>query len=143
MSNHLNHNILNNKRIRSRSNSSSREKADTSKRSKLISSEKEKELLQMVIQIDGNKKTHCEFCKKDITKTMKIMCAECQNLVFCIDCIVSGENNNPEKHHRHDYHIIDKLSFPIFSEDWSANEELLLLNGKINLIYFINFYLYF
>ena len=144
MSNHLNHNILNNKRSRSRSNSSSREKGETSRRTKQISAEREKELIQKVIHIDGNKKTHCEFCKKDISNTIKIVCSECPNLVYCVDCIVNGENNIPEKHHRHDYHFIDKLSFPIFSEDWTANEELLLLNGKINyiiLLYFIYLYI--
>ena len=144
MSNHLNHNILNNKRSRSRSYSSSREKGETSRRTKQISAEREKELIQKVILIDGNKKTHCEFCKKDISNTIKIVCSECPNLVYCVECIVNGENNNPEKHHRHDYHFIDKLSFPIFSEDWTANEELLLLNGKLKyiiLLYFIYIYI--
>ena len=133
MNNLLNHNILNNKRSRSRSTSSSREKGDNSKRAKQISLERELELIQRLIQIDGNKKTNCEFCKKDITKTIKIMCAECQSLLYCVECLVSAENNNLEKTHRHDYHIIDKLSFPIFSEEWTANEELLLLNGKYNI----------
>ena len=129
-------NILNNKRNRSRSNSSSREKLDVSRRSKLISSEKEKELNQIVIHIDGNKKIYCEYCKKDISKNMKFVCAECPNIVYCPECLINFDNTNQEKQHRHDYHIVDKLSFPIFSEDWNANEELLLLNGKIYFIFF-------
>ena len=141
MNNLLNHNILNNKRSRSRSTSSSREKGENSKRTKQNSTEREIELIQRAIQIDGVKKTNCEFCKKDITKTMKFICSECQNLVYCVECLVSGENNIAEKIHKHDYHIIDKLAFPIFSEDWTANEELLLLNGKFNLYILLLYYL--
>lgn len=132
MSNHLNHNILNNKRSRSRSNSSSREKAEVSRRTRQISTEKDRELMQLLLQVDSNKKTNCETCKKDISKTMKFVCSECTGHVACVDCLVKDESNDQDKHSRHDYHIIDKLGFPIFSSDWTALEELLLLNGKIN-----------
>ena len=139
MSNHLSHNILNNKRSRSRSNSSGKEKSGHWRRTKALTTEKEKEMLQLLIQQDGNKKTHCEFCKKDISKTMKIVCADCQNLVYCVQCLVTEECGEVEKHQKHDFHIVDKLGFPVFAEEWNASEELLLLNGNFLFFIFIHF----
>lgn len=59
---------------------------------------------------------------------MKIYCAECKNIDLCVNCFANGvEFNNHKKNH--DYHIINKLNFPLFYENWNAEEELLLLEG--------------
>jgi len=73
-------------------------------------------------------KVHCDFCDKEITKHTKILCSECPDLDICVNCFSSGAEN--EKHKRnHQYHIINKLNFPLFDDTWTAEEELLMLEG--------------
>jgi transcriptional adapter 2-alpha len=73
-------------------------------------------------------KVHCDFCDKEITKHTKILCAECPDLDICVNCFSTGAEN--EKHSKnHSYHVINKLNFPLFDENWTADDELLLLEG--------------
>ena len=80
-------------------------------------------LMQYTLKIEGYQKYYCEFCNKNITQTIKIICSSCKNIHYCINCLISEK-------HKHDFHISDKLSFSIFNNDWQANEELILLYGK-------------
>ncbi len=78
----------------------------------------------------GGKKTlyFCRYCKRDITQTCRIKCAVCENVELCTDCFCAGANfENHENSHA--YQVSDCLDFPIFCADWSAGEELLLLEG--------------
>lgn len=45
-----------------------------------------------------------------------------------LQCFLSGRSLGPHKAH-HAYRIISSHSFPIFSADWGADEELLLIEG--------------
>lgn len=71
---------------------------------------------------------HCDFCEKDITKYTRVICAVCKDLDICANCFASGQEDG--RHLRsHDYHIVNKLDFPLFDAEWSAEEELMLIDG--------------
>ncbi len=74
-------------------------------------------------------KVHCGNCEKDITKHARVQCVECPGLLeICMNCFLNlcEFNNHTPKH---SYRLINKLNFPLFVEDYTAEEELLLLEG--------------
>ena len=76
----------------------------------------------------------CSYCKRDTTNQCRIKCAECKDFQLCADCFAVGVELYPHSN-VHSYRVVDSLEFPIFTRDWSANEELLLLEG----IFYFNF----
>jgi len=94
-------------------------------------SEEFKEVQKTVFGVDHTNKLFCQFCKKDITKSVKIACAICPKTIYCIECLVSSKGIDDKTQHKHDYYIIDKLSMSFFTSDWTANEEILLIIGKL------------
>ena len=70
-----------------------------------------------------NTNIKCKICQKDITKNIKFYCNTCADFIFCINCFLLSKH--PKSH---DYHIIDNVQFPLYMEDWSANEEHKLLS---------------
>ncbi|KAE8240116.1 hypothetical protein A4X13_0g7933 [Tilletia indica] len=72
---------------------------------------------------------HCDGCGSDITLTVRIRCAgECQNFDLCGSCFCSGTETARHKAW-HDYRVIEQHAYPIFTADWGADEELLLIDG--------------
>lgn len=76
----------------------------------------------------------CDSCKRDLTHTVRIKCADpvcCQTdepVDICPGCFCAGKEFG--KHKRwHAYRVIEMNSYPIFTEDWGADEELLLITG--------------
>ncbi|KAJ7071415.1 hypothetical protein C8F01DRAFT_1110445 [Mycena amicta] len=75
----------------------------------------------------------CDSCACDLTHTIRIKCADpaCQSgegVDICPPCFCQGKEF--ANHRRgHAYRVIEFNSYPIFSEDWGADEELLLLKG--------------
>lgn len=83
-------------------------------------------------QIDDKEppKYHCDACSNDVTNTVRIRCADddCPDFDLCVTCFSSGAE--PMKHKTwHDYRIVKPHTFPIFTEDWDADEELLLIEA--------------
>jgi len=72
-------------------------------------------------------KMHCDICEKDISKHTKILCPKCK-LDLCVTCYADQAEINDHKAD-HPYHIINKLKFPLYCNDWTAEEELLLFEG--------------
>lgn len=75
-------------------------------------------------------KYHCDACSNDVTNTVRIRCADkdCPDFDLCVTCFCGGAE--PVKHKTwHDYRIVKPHNFPIFSEDWDADEELLLIEA--------------
>ncbi|KAJ7489951.1 hypothetical protein B0H11DRAFT_2156758 [Mycena galericulata] len=75
----------------------------------------------------------CDSCACDLTHTIRMKCADpaCQSedgVDICPPCFCAGKEF---RNHRrsHAYRVIEFNSYPIFSEDWGADEELLLLKG--------------
>ena len=71
-----------------------------------------------------NTNIKCKICSKDITKNIKFYCNTCSDFIFCIECF--GLSRHPKSH---DYHIIDNVNFPFYTEDWSINEEHKLISN--------------
>lgn len=114
---------------RSRSNSSLNSAESTKiKRTKVDPSQ---ELLDKATTVEPSVKINCAFCSRDISRTIRIICEECGNVEFCLDCLVLKKGGNGKiGQHCHDYHIVDKLDMNIFSKEWTAMEELTLLSSK-------------
>ena len=76
-------------------------------------------------------KIKCNLCNQNITKNIKIVCADCINISICLNCLIQNPRKklSTEDFHSHDYHILDNLKFSLFSTDWTAEEELKLIRG--------------
>ena len=75
-----------------------------------------------------NVQFHCDYCQKDITRSIRIRCAECTDLDLCIECFsVGAEIRGHLKTHK--YQVSDCLAYPLLTKDWHAHEEFLLLEG--------------
>ncbi|KAH8088374.1 hypothetical protein HD553DRAFT_268927, partial [Filobasidium floriforme] len=72
----------------------------------------------------------CDACSIDITHTVRIKCAAqgCEEVDLCPSCFSEGKELGGHKAW-HDYRVVETHSRPIFSEDWGADEELLLISG--------------
>lgn len=72
---------------------------------------------------------HCDVCGTDITLSVRIRCAGgCEDFDLCGTCFCAGAQVGD---HRawHDYQVIEQQAYPIFSPNWGADEELLLIDG--------------
>jgi transcriptional adapter 2-alpha len=76
----------------------------------------------------GAKVFHCDYCHRDITNQVRIRCAECQEFDLCLDCFSVGAEIQAHKR-THSYRVMEKLDFPVLSSDWTAHEELMLLQA--------------
>ena len=79
----------------------------------------------------GGKKEYfgCSYCKRDITQQLRIQCAVCDHYDLCGDCFAAGAQRFPHEN-THDYRVVDCIDIPLFSKDWTASEELLMLEGN-------------
>jgi transcriptional adapter 2-alpha len=71
---------------------------------------------------------HCDYCSKDISNTVRIRCAVCDEFEVCIECFIAGVELKGHQS-SHNYRVIDNMHFPFFETNWSADEEYLLLEG--------------
>ncbi|KAJ3905382.1 hypothetical protein F5879DRAFT_743788 [Lentinula edodes] len=76
---------------------------------------------------------HCDSCSSDLTHAIRIKCADpvCESgdgVDLCPTCFCAGKEFAGHKR-GHPYRVIEISSQPIFSEDWGADEELLLVKG--------------
>ncbi|KAL1895602.1 Transcriptional adapter ada2 [Sporothrix stenoceras] len=80
---------------------------------------------------EGGVKYVCDVCSVDITSTVRIRCAHpaCNEYDLCVLCFSSGKSSNAHQPATHPYRVIEQNSFPIFDQEWGADEELLLIEG--------------
>lgn len=71
---------------------------------------------------------HCDVCSSDCTNRIRVQCAICTDYDLCVPCFAAGSTTGDHKPW-HDYQIIEQNTYPIFDEDWGADEELLLIQG--------------
>lgn len=78
---------------------------------------------------------HCDVCGLDISSTVRISCATCENQPgasdtydLCCCCFLEGAESGTHKAF-HDYRVVEQHAYPIFCNDWGADEELLLIDG--------------
>ncbi|CAI5956462.1 unnamed protein product [Closterium sp. NIES-64] len=87
---------------------------------------------------------HCNYCHRDVTGEVRVKCAACVDFDLCAECFSVGAAAHlprtptmsclhgriltvPNPHHQ------DTMSFPLVREDWTADEEMLLLEGPCGL----------
>ncbi|KIK41266.1 hypothetical protein CY34DRAFT_806302 [Suillus luteus UH-Slu-Lm8-n1] len=75
----------------------------------------------------------CDCCQCDLTHSARIKCADpaCEpgdGVDICPACFCAGKEFAKHKA-GHAYRVIELHSYPIFSADWGADEELLLIEG--------------
>ncbi|CAK7266398.1 Transcriptional adapter ada2 [Sporothrix epigloea] len=80
---------------------------------------------------EGGVKYVCDVCSVDITSTVRIRCAHpaCNEYDLCVLCFSNGSSSNAHQPATHPYRVIEQNSFPIFDQEWGADEELLLVEG--------------
>lgn len=71
---------------------------------------------------------HCDYCSKDLSTSLRIKCAVCPDFDLCLECFSVGAEIRPHSSD-HAYRVVDNLSFPVYTLDWGADEEMLLLEG--------------
>eukprot|EP00871_Galdieria_phlegrea_P000946 jgi/Galph1/1852/GphlegSOOS_G526.1 len=71
---------------------------------------------------------YCNYCRRDVSRTLHIRCAECQDFDLCLDCFWNGLTLWPH-HPESPYRVIAPIYSPIYCEDWAALEEEFLLDG--------------
>eukprot|EP01071_Lankesteria_metandrocarpae_P010570 Lankesteria_metandrocarpae@DN5351_c1_g1_i1.p1 len=71
---------------------------------------------------------HCDFCGMDISNNIRIRCAECSDFDLCVDCFSRGREAKSHSNH-HGYMPVGHNTFSLFTKDWNADEELMLLEG--------------
>ncbi|KZV73525.1 SWIRM-domain-containing protein [Peniophora sp. CONT] len=75
----------------------------------------------------------CDGCGANLTHSIRLKCADpvClpgDGIDLCPRCFCEGKEFNQHKRH-HPYRVVELHAYPIFSEDWGADEELLLVDG--------------
>ncbi|OQS03942.1 transcriptional adapter 2-alpha [Thraustotheca clavata] len=85
---------------------------------------------------ESKDKVSCQYCTRDLTRLIRITCAECKPekgpLVLCIECFSVGVEEipcAPEHRKDHSYRVSDCLAYSIYEPEWTVDEELLLLEG--------------
>ncbi|XP_023635197.1 transcriptional adapter ADA2b isoform X2 [Capsella rubella] len=86
------------------------------------------ESTSMVPGTEGGGKYNCDYCQKDITGKIRIKCAVCPDFDLCVECMSVGAEITPHKCD-HPYRVMGNLTFPLICPDWSADDEMLLLEG--------------
>ena len=71
----------------------------------------------------------CVNCLEINPREVKIKCEECpEGLILCLECFSCGVEVGQHKKH-HSYSFFDPGSFPLFTPDWCAADELQLLDA--------------
>jgi len=70
--------------------------------------------------MNPSNKIQCDDCKRDISKSTKILVSSGD---YCPSCYANQSQYHSE------YHVINKLDFPLLDHEWTADEELLLFEG--------------
>lgn len=70
---------------------------------------------------------HCDACSRDLTHSIRIKCADtvCEasedGVDICPSCFCTGREFKAHKR-AHPYRVVELHSYPIFAEDWGADE---------------------
>ncbi|XP_057315004.1 transcriptional adapter 2-beta-like isoform X1 [Hydractinia symbiolongicarpus] len=72
-------------------------------------------------------KYHCNYCHADCSG-LRISCAECSDFDACLQCFASGAEMGNHKR-GHNYQLMDNGTFRLVVPEWTADEEMLLLDA--------------
>ncbi|KAJ3445866.1 transcriptional adapter 2-alpha [Anaeramoeba flamelloides] len=71
---------------------------------------------------------HCMYCEKDLSKSVIVKCAVCENVFLCPRCFSRGKQLYSHKSN-HSYQIFVSAKEPIYQRKWIYDEEIKLLEG--------------
>lgn len=73
---------------------------------------------------------HCST-NTDQDFQVRIRCVDsaCKDYDLCVPCFAAGEHSRNHKPASHSYQVVEQHAVPIFTDDWGADEEELLLEG--------------
>jgi transcriptional adapter 2-alpha len=77
----------------------------------------------------------CQLCDKDITNSIRIVCANCSKeklFIFCLQCLQKGKQNFGHTNEC-PYFVMDRLNYNLFSREFSAKDEIKLIQGLMKL----------
>ena len=74
------------------------------------------------------KKVYCLFCEREITKRTQVVCRECDHTVLCLVCFGKRIENSQHKS-VHKYSINQKMNLSLRDKNWTASQELILIEG--------------
>lgn len=101
------------------------------KKKKIKKQENDEEIskaIEKVSSIDFILDAHrCEICNQEISKSVMILCADC-GMLICLQCLANGKEKGDHKR-TDDYYPLNRLRHPLYSAEWSALEELMLIRG--------------
>jgi hypothetical protein len=61
--------------------------------------------------MNPSNKIQCDDCKRDITKSTKVLVADAD---YCVSCFSNLDDFPPQ------YHVINKLDYPLYDQEWTA-----------------------
>ncbi|TRM70261.1 hypothetical protein BD626DRAFT_392956 [Schizophyllum amplum] len=98
-----------------------------------VSQRKQAQIEEVQTVSEPGDQIHCDACGCDLTRSIRFKCSapECQTeegIDICPPCFCSGKEFANHKR-THPYRVIEFHSYPIFEEDWGADEELMLIKG--------------
>ncbi|KAJ2453588.1 Transcriptional adapter ada2 [Coemansia sp. RSA 2336] len=73
-------------------------------------------------------KFHCDNCQANVTDGVRISCCHCPEFDLCTTCFSQGVELGSHAND-HPYRVVTRNHFSIYAEDWTADEELLLIDG--------------
>ena len=73
-------------------------------------------------------KHSCRTCNRDIIDEYYIQCTRCKGFIQCLECFSVGAESTCHLRN-HPIIVMDPLTSPFFTTDWSSEEELLLLQS--------------
>ncbi|KAK8881836.1 Transcriptional adapter 2-alpha [Tritrichomonas musculus] len=71
---------------------------------------------------------HCSTCNREIIDENYIQCTFCKGFVQCLECFADGYEKDQHVK-EHPVILMDPSTPPVFSKDWTIEEELILLNS--------------
>lgn len=71
---------------------------------------------------------YCLICDREISGRTHISCSDCDHLTICIVCFSKGLEANQHKNN-HRYSVISKINVPLYVQNWTIQEELLLIEA--------------
>lgn len=78
----------------------------------------EEKLIKQALTQKPQLKANCTICGTDSSSNIRIIGKSLSE--YCLECLISLKV-------KENYHIVDKLNFPIFNSDWTIKEELQLI----------------
>lgn len=94
----------------------------------MSSGKKKQKKEEEVIQPRPNSRTCCSNCGRDVLEERYLVCTNCVEFICCLECYSIGAERDGHLV-GHIMAVVDPEPRPVYQEDWTSNEEVLLLSA--------------